>query len=397
MDKFYGLLHLSFWGYVIATLIMTHITIASVTIYLHRHQAHRALELHPIISHFFRLWLWLTTGMVTRAWVAIHRKHHAKTETPDDPHSPQVLGLKKVLWEGAELYRSEAKNQETLEKYSYGTPEDWIERKLYTPYSSKGVLVMLGIDLLLFGIPGLTIWAVQMMWIPFFAAGIINGVGHHSGYRNFECPDASTNISPWGILIGGEELHNNHHTFATSAKLSVKWWEFDIGWMYIRTLSLLGLATVKKLPAELRSIPGKVSIDAETLKALVVNRFQVLARYSREVILPVLKEEKHKAGEAGARLFVQAKKLLCLDQSLLTTSTKSQLSKILEQEATLKLVYDFRLKLQSLWEKTTANPTDLQEALQQWCKQAEETGIEALRQFSVRIKGFVSQPVIASA
>jgi fatty-acid desaturase len=246
-----GLIDTTWWQVLAFTLVVTHITIAAVTIFLHRSQAHRALDLHPIPSHFFRFWLWLTTGMVTKEWVAIHRKHHAKCETDDDPHSPQTRGIKTVLLTGSELYRAEAKVQETLTKYGHGTPDDWIERNLYTRFSWQGVGLMLIVNLMLFGAIGATVWAVQMLWIPITAAGIINGIGHWWGYRNFEAVDASTNVSPWGIIIGGEELHNNHHTYPTSAKLSVKPYEFDIGWAYIRGLETLGLAKVRKTPPKL--------------------------------------------------------------------------------------------------------------------------------------------------
>ncbi|MEW8396853.1 MAG: fatty acid desaturase, partial [Candidatus Thiodiazotropha sp.] len=226
---FNGLFDLSLSGFILLTLVLTHITIVSVTVYLHRHQAHRALDLHPLLSHFFRFWLWLTTGMVTREWVAIHRKHHAKCETESDPHSPQTRGLGKVLWQGAELYQEEAGNPETLERYGKGTPDDWLERKLYQRHNYSGILLLLLLEIILLGPAGITLWAIQMIWIPFWAAGVINGIGHYWGYRNFEIPNASTNIVPWGIFIGGEELHNNHHAFASSAKLSNRWWEFDLG------------------------------------------------------------------------------------------------------------------------------------------------------------------------
>ena len=242
-----GLTGFSAWQIVAYTLAVTHVTIAGVTIYLHRCQAHRALDLHPVVSHFFRFWLWLSTGMVTREWAAIHRKHHAKCETEQDPHSPQTRGLKKVLLEGSELYREESRNLETLQKYGHGTPDDWIERNLYTRFSFAGVYLTLALNVALFGVIGISVFAVQMLWIPIFAAGVINGLGHWWGYRSWDSPDASTNIAPWGILIGGEELHNNHHAFASSAKLSSKWYEFDIGWMYIRILSILGLATVRRV------------------------------------------------------------------------------------------------------------------------------------------------------
>src|SRR5580704_5584671 len=261
----YGLLELPWWGNLVALLVMTQITILGVTIYLHRCQAHRALELHPIASHFFRLWLWMTTGMVTKQWTAIHRKHHAKVETPEDPHSPQVEGIWKVLFQGAELYRKESRNKETMERYGQGTPDDWMEHHVYTKHSAMGITLMLIIDLALFGTIGLAIWAVQMAWIPFWAAGVVNGVAHYVGYRNFECADASRNLTPIAFFIGGEELHNNHHTYGTSAKFSVKWWEFDMGWMVIRILQFLGLATPKRVPPKPARVEGRQAVDADTL------------------------------------------------------------------------------------------------------------------------------------
>ena len=385
----YGLLNLSFWGYVAATLLLTHITIVGVTVFLHRHQAHRALDLHAWPSHFFRFWLWLTTGMRTKDWAAIHRKHHAKCETPDDPHSPQVLGIKKVLLEGAELYRQEGRNQETLDRYGYGTPDDWIERHLYTPHSDKGIFLMLAIDLLLFGVPGITIWAIQMMWIPLFAAGVINGIGHYVGYRNFEPGDASRNIFPWGILIGGEELHNNHHAFGTSAKLSVKWWEFDLGWCYIKLLSALKLAKVKKLPPKLKTIMEKEAVDLETLKALLTNRLHVMANYTREVILPVLKETRRQhSDKKNYGMFRKIKPLLKRSDCLLDESSKQSLSSFLEDKQNLKEVYHYREKLQVIWGKTTATQKELIDALQEWCKQAESSGVETLRQFVSKLRRY---------
>src|SRR5574343_1740652 len=279
----HGLFNLAWWQVLLITLGLTHITIASVTIYLHRHSAHRALALHPMPAHFFRFWLWMTTGQVTKEWAAIHRKHHAKCEREGDPHSPHVFGIKTVFWKGAELYRAESKNQETMARYGHGTPDDWMERNVYTRYSALGVSLMLIIDVALFGFLGLTVGAVQMAWIPVTAAGIISGIGHWWGYRNFEAQDASTNISPWGIIIGGEELHNNHHTYPTSAKLSVKPYEFDIGWMYISILSALGLATVKKTPPRLTLGDVKPVADAKTLEAIVANRYELMAGYAREV------------------------------------------------------------------------------------------------------------------
>ncbi|KTC94354.1 fatty acid desaturase [Legionella erythra] len=394
----YGVLNLSFWGYVIATIVLTQITIAAVTIYLHRYQTHRALTLHPVVSHFFRLWLWLTTGMVTAEWVAIHRKHHATTDVEGDPHSPKVLGIKKVFWQGAELYREASKDRGMIKKYSHGTPNDWVERNVYSRFSSKGILIMLLADLLLFGIPGLTIWAIQMMWIPLHAAGVVNGIGHYWGYRNFECPDAATNIFPWGFWIGGEELHNNHHTFASSAKFSVKWWEFDIGWMYIRLLSFLKLAKVKKLPPKLAMEEGKLHVDLETVKAVVSNRFQVMSYYYKHVVRPILKMEKRvrlENNDTDKKLFQRAGRLLRLQDSLLSPRAKSKLQALLASCEQLHLVYTYRQSLQNIWLKTASSQRELVEALQQWCKQAEESGLDVLKQFAQQMKGFVPKPVKA--
>lgn len=384
----YGVLNLSFWGYVVATLILVQITIAAVTVYLHRHQAHRALELHPIVSHFFRFWLWLTTGMETRKWVAIHRKHHATCETKDDPHSPIMMGLSKVLWEGAELYRAAAKDEDMIHHYEHGTPKDWMEKHVYSKHSAKGILLMFIADLILFGIPGITIWAVQMMWIPFFAAGVINGIGHYWGYRNFESPDAATNISPIAIFIGGEELHNNHHTFASSAKMSVKWWEFDIGWFYIKTLSLLGLAKVKKLPQIFIEVPGKSAVDLNTVKAVIGSRFQVMATFYRDVVRPVFAEEKAKAGSTEQALFQGTRKLLVKEESLITTTSRERLTNLLQKVQRLKEVYDYRMKLQEVWMRTASSQLELIEALQNWVNQANTSGIEYLQRFAARLQTF---------
>ncbi len=390
----FGYLNLSFWGYVIAGLILTQLTIASVTIYLHRNQTHRALTLHPIISHFFRFWLWLTTGMVTADWVAIHRKHHATTDVEGDPHSPVVLGIKKVFWQGAELYRAARKDKEMVAKYSHGTPTDWLERKIYSPHSARGILLMFFIDLFLFGAPGITIWAIQMMWIPIFAAGVVNGIGHYWGYRNFECKDAATNIIPWGFWIGGEELHNNHHTFASSAKFSVKWWEFDMGWMYICILSFFGLAKVKKLPPKLARQEGKLQVDIDTVKAVIANRFQVMSNYYKNVIRPILKQENNAVNNKDVKkLFSRAGRLLRREDALLTTKAKVRLNKLLEAREQLRLVYAYKQSLQNVWMKTASSQKELIEALQQWCRQAEESGLEVLRQFAQQLKGYV--PVTA--
>jgi len=390
-----GLLGLSVWGLVGVTLLLTHITIASVTIFLHRHQAHRALDLHPAVSHFFRFWLWLTTGITTQEWVAIHRKHHAKCETADDPHSPQVLGLKKVLWQGAELYRKEALDPATLDKYGKGTPNDWLERKIYQR-SYVGIVLMLLADLALFGVAGLTVWAVQMAWIPFWAAGVINGVGHYWGYRNYESRDAATNIFPWGILVGGEELHNNHHTYASSAKLSSKPWEFDIGWMYIRLLEMARLARVKKLPPKAVIDPAKATVDMDTVRAVITNRFHVMAHYARDVMLPVWVAEYHRAQDATATWLKRARRPLVRNDALLTERDRHVLTQVFDSSNELHVVYSYKQRLMRIWEDAGTNQESLLHALQTWCKQAESTGVAMLEDFSRKLRGYTLQTTAPS-
>jgi len=394
LDYGYGYFTLlPWWNYVVVALIFTQITIFSVTLYLHRHQSHRALELHPIVSHFFRFWLWLTTGMLTKQWVAIHRKHHTKVETVDDPHSPQVYGIRKVFLEGAELYRdARVKDPQILERYGNGTPDDWVEKNIYTPHNAKGLALMLIIDLLLFGIPGLTIWAVQLMWIPLFAAGIINGIGHYWGYRNFETQDASRNLLPIAFITGGEELHNNHHTYANSAKFSVHWWEFDMGWLVIRTLQLFGLAKPNFVPPKPAYVREKTTIDAETVRALMRNRFHLLAEYSKKVITPVLQEEKRKAGAHSKALLSRMRALLIRDASLIDKNGQEHLEKTLAQFSTLSTAYQLRLQLQNLWQQTTATQKELIDNLQHWCHEAEATGIHVLRDFAKHIRTYVLHP-----
>ncbi len=385
-----GVMHATGWQVFIFTMVVTHITIASVTIFLHRHQAHRALELHAIPSHFFRFWLWLTTGQVTKEWAAIHRKHHAKCETDEDPHSPVAKGLKKVFFEGAELYRAEAKNQETLEKYGHGTPDDWIERNLYTKYSWQGVVLMLFIDLILFGAIGITVWAVQMLWIPVTAAGIINGIGHYWGYRNYECADASTNIVPIGILIGGEELHNNHHTFGTSAKLSSKWYEFDIGWMYIRILETLHLAKVKKVAPAPKFLQGKQVADLDTLQAVIANRYDVMAKYAKALKRTWREELKklREKGELDSGYLKPARKLLQREPGKLAAVQKQQLSELLAHSKALQTIHEMRVELSAIWERSNFSREQLLQQLQDWCTRAEASGIQALQEFSWRLRSY---------
>ncbi|MGH8730317.1 MAG: DesA family fatty acid desaturase [Burkholderiales bacterium] len=383
-----GLVDLPWWGYMVVALVFTHITIASVTIYLHRHSAHRALDLHPVVAHFFRLWLWLTTGMATKAWTAIHRKHHAKVETEEDPHSPQVLTLKKVLLEGGELYRKEAKNQDTLDKYGHGTPEDWIERNVYSASDQGGVALMLIVNILLFGPIGLTVWAVQMLWIPVTAAGVINGVGHYYGYRNFQVEDASTNIVPWGILIGGEELHNNHHAYASSARLSNKWYEFDIGWLYIRLLEIVGLAEVKKLAPTVKIATGKARCDLQTLQAVITHRYDVLARFTH-LVKATCADELRKILERrpGHTIDLQSvKRWLHLDAKLVPAKEKAELEEVLKTSKVLDTVYTMRQELVMLWQRSTATKEQLLSQLEDWCHRAERSGIAPLREFSLTLR-----------
>jgi stearoyl-CoA desaturase (delta-9 desaturase) len=387
-----GFLHLSTGALVVTGLVLTQVTIAAVTIYLHRHQAHRALDLHTTVSHFFRFWLWMTTGMVTREWVAVHRKHHAKCETPADPHSPQVLGIRKVLWQGAELYRQEAARTETREHYGHLTPDDWLERHVYARFPWLGITLLLVLDLLLFGMPGLVLYAVQMAWIPFWAAGVINGIGHWWGYRNYESPDAARNITPVGIIIGGEELHANHHAFPASARFSSRWWEFDVGWFYIRLLSLLGLAQVKKVAPQPLILAGKETIDLDTVRAVVVNRMHVMAHYAREVIRPVLRQERRQCDDSCRRLLRRARSLLTRDAGLINERARGHLEQILARFNNLKTVYQYRQQLQAIWARKAISQENLIKALQDWCQQAEATGIAALQEFSRRLRGYSLQP-----
>ncbi len=386
-----GLLRWTWWQIALFTLVITHITIIGVTVYLHRCQAHRALDLHPIVSHFFRFWLWMSTGMLTGEWAAIHRKHHAKCETEEDPHSPQTRGIWKVLLEGAELYRAEAKNEETLRKYGRGTPDDWLERNVYKKYPILGISLMLVINVALFGALGLTVWAVQMVWIPFWAAGVVNGLAHFWGYRNFNSTDASTNLFPWGIVIGGEELHNNHHTFATSAKLSSKWYEFDIGWMYIRILAAFKLATVKKVAPTPRLAAGKAVLDYETLQAVLLNRYEVMARYGKAV-KRAYRQELTSLKELGARekyqLMRGARKWFHKEEDGLDEPQKRMLSEIFANSQKLYTYFQLRQELAAIWERSNASREQLLVQLQDWCHRAEQSGIKALQEFALRLRRY---------
>ncbi len=392
---FSGVFNLPWWGDVIVALVMTHVTIASVTIFLHRHQAHRALDLAPAISHFFRFWLWMTTGMVTREWAAVHRKHHAKCETVEDPHSPQVLGINRVLWGGVLLYVKETRHAGTLERYGHGTPDDWMERHVYTRHSRLGVTLMALINIALFGVvPGMLIWATQVLWIPFWAAGVINGLGHFWGYRNYECKDASTNIVPWGILIGGEELHNNHHAFATSAKLSNRWYEFDIGWMYIRLLEMAGQARVKNVAPEVRFDRDKSECDEATLQAIILNRYDVIGRYARE-LAQTCSTELQRMGDRFKGPMPSRREVMAMvgrwlhhEASDLPETDQHVLEVAMAASAPVNTVVAMRRELADLWTRSHATREQLLDQLKDWCKRAEASGIKELQGFSQTLRAY---------
>ena len=384
-----GLLNLSWVGIVIYTLVVTHITIVGVTVYLHRHSAHRSVDLHPALQHFFRFWLYMTTGMVTKEWTAIHRKHHAVCETEEDPHSPQVRGLNEILWRGAEAYRESSKQPEIMERYGSGCPDDWMERNVYTGRSAWGVSALLVINIVMFGAIGATIWAIQMVWIPFFAAGVVNGIGHWWGYRNFECPDAATNISPWGIIIGGEELHNNHHTYPNSAKLSQKPWEFDIGWFWIRLFETFGLAKAKSTGPVAHKLPGKQTLDIDTAWAVLNDRFRVMANYAESVVKPLVAQEI-KTGSVR-----QAKATLCREPSLIAPLDKNRIDELVSSSPKIKQAYELRLRLQDVWSKRGGSADEMLQALKQWCVDAEATGIQALRDFVEELRSYTTSKSVS--
>ena len=389
---FSGLLDLPWWGYAIVALVLVQITIASVTIYLHRHQAHRALDLHPVVSHFFRLWLWLTTGMVTKEWAAIHRKHHARCETAEDPHSPQVHGINRVLWLGVFLYVKESFNKETMDRFGHGTPDDWVERNVYARHAIHGLFLTGAVNIAVFGLlPGLLILLVQIAWIPFWAAGVINGIGHYLGYRSWDvpAPDASRNIVPIAIWIGGEELHNNHHAFPASARFSVKWYEFDIGWIYIRLLESLGLATVKKVAPTPRFSEPKAAADLDTLHAVIANRYDVLSRYAKSMKQTYVEEMQRLRhwSPGDAELLRKLKRALLRGQAL-AGAEKAHLAEVLTKSRALSTLVAMRHELSALWERSSASKEQLLRQLQDWCHRAEASGVASLVQFSRRLRSY---------
>lgn len=389
-----GLITLPWWGYAVIAFALTHITIASVTLYLHRCQAHCALDIHPLAAHFFRFWLWATTGMVTKEWVAVHRKHHATTETAEDPHSPYVKGIGTVFWQGARLYRQEAGNPLTLKKFGHGTPDDWVERKIYSRFINSGLVSTLALHVILFGLAGIAIWAIQIIWIPLTAAGVINGIGHYWGYRNFETPDGSTNIINLGFIIGGEELHNNHHAYPSSAKLSSKWWEFDVGWLYIQILSYLHLAKVRRRAPRPTRLIDKNSIDLNTAKAVITSKLHVMADYAQRVTLPTFRDELSEIDVRYKKLVRNMRAALVRENSRLNPLHRKQLQELLQNSEALRTVYEFRCKLQALWNETYATHERLMQAIAQWCKEAEATGIKVLQEFAQGLRSYTLQPAI---
>tara|TARA_Y100000780_G_scaffold56684_1_gene49032 strand:+ start:12275 stop:13477 length:1203 start_codon:yes stop_codon:yes gene_type:complete len=394
-DWWYGIVGLNPWVAILYTLVVTHVTIVSVTVYLHRFSAHRALELHPSLQHFFRFWLWLTTGMVTVEWTAIHRKHHATTETEEDPHSPRIHGLRAILFRGVEFYRAGV-TVDTIDRYGKGTPDDWLERNVYSRFLFTGLVIVAVADIVLFGSIGIVVFGVQMLWIPFFAAGVVNGVGHFWGYRNFECPDAATNIVPWGILIGGEELHNNHHTYPNSAKLSVRPWEFDLGWFWIRCFQLCGLAKPLYTGPVVERISGKNQIDMDTTWAVLNDRFEVMARYAEEVVGPLVEEEYRRADRATRQMLKRAKSILCREEMLIKEVERQRIARIVDNIPVLATIYEMRVELQAVWSKRGGNSEELLIAFREWCSTAEATGIQALREFVEELKSY-SVPRLAAA
>jgi len=387
-----GLIDLPWWGYFLVGVVLVQITIAGVTVYLHRCQAHRAIDLHPVVAHFFRFWLWATTGMITKEWAAIHRKHHAKCETEDDPHSPRIHGINKVLFGGVVLYVKESHKPETMSKYGHSTPEDWLERNVYTPLNKWGILVTLALDVLLFGvIAGPILWGVQMLWIPFWAAGVINGLAHYVGYRNFATDDDSSNLVPWAGWIGGEELHNNHHAYPTSAKFSLRWYEFDLGWAYIRILETLGLCTVCKRAPQVKLDPSKFEVDAATLQAVIAHRYDVLAKYAKSMRatarqeIALLRERGHDNGASGVK---KIRNWLHLDAKTLPADRRTQLELALQSSPALKTTWSMKQDLTRLWERSTLTTEQLVHQLTEWCERAEQSGVEPLVAFSRRLRSY---------
>jgi stearoyl-CoA desaturase (delta-9 desaturase) len=391
-QHFYGLADLNVWGYIVVSLAFMHVTLLGITLYYHRDQAHRSVKLHPVVRHFFRLWLWINTGANTKEWVAVHRKHHAYCERDGDPHSPAIFGLRNIVLEGAEYYRKEAAKPETLEKFGRGTPDDWLERNLYNRWPNLGVAILVVADLVLFGVPGIIMIAVQLSTMPLLAAGIINGVGHAIGYRNFETEDASTNLWPWALFIAGEELHNNHHAFPSSARFSQRPWEIDLGWLHLKVLSALRLAKIRRVAPEPELVATPKVPDVDALRAVIVNRMHVLRHYKNSVTVPVLRSELDQLGDNAARLARRARRLLKWQPGFLDRDSQIRLAELIERHPGLKTVLDYRRELTALWEGAHTSNERLLADFSDWCTRAESSGIEVLRDFSRYLKSFEALP-----
>ncbi|MGO9853338.1 MAG: fatty acid desaturase [Steroidobacteraceae bacterium] len=374
----YGLIELPLWGYVAVTFITIQTMFLGVTLYLHRDQSHGGLILHPLLRQVFRFWLWFSSGAVTREWVAVHRKHHAYADREGDPHSPLVFGLSRVLFEGFELYRAAGRDPETLRNYGRGTPDDWLERHVYSRHPYAGLVLFIVAHLVLFGVPGIIMIAVHLAAQPFFAGGVINGLGHAVGYRSFEMPSTATNLGPWGLLLGGEELHNNHHAFPRSARFSVQRWEVDVGWLWIRLFRALGLARVRWVAPRPQLERRRHELDADTVQALFVNRMHVLRAYARGVVLPVCRELMRR--EPHGSVPASAPQLLIRHPALLAEEARRRLRELLERYEVLRRVIEYRDGLQQLWEAASANHALMQ--LRDWCRRAEGSDIGALREFA---------------
>jgi len=385
-----GLADVTAWQLVVWTLISCHITLLAVTVYLHRSQAHRSVDLHPALQHFFRFWLWLTTGMVTREWVAVHRKHHARCEGPEDPHSPQIHGIGKVLLEGAELYREAAADRSVLEQYGRA-PTDWMERQVYSRFTAGGVALLAISEFLLFGLAGIAVFAIQMLCIPVLAAGVVNGLGHFWGYRNFETADAATNLTPIAAIICGEELHNNHHAYPSSARFSLRRWEFDLGWLYLRLFSVLRLAHIRRVAPRPVFREGKV-MDIETVKAIISSRMHVMESYASKVVKPVHAVELKESAQQHKKLLKRAAGDLIKVDALLDEAGRARVAEVLASSEALQTVYAFQHSLQDIWHKAEASQEALLHSLQEWCREAEATGIQCLEEFAARLHGYELQP-----
>lgn len=368
--------------------IMAQLTIFSVTIYLHRCQAHRGVELHPLVSHPMRMWLWLTTAMVTKEWVAIHRKHHAKCETEEDPHSPQVYGIGKVVFQGVQLYQIASDDKAIIDKYGAGCPNDWVERRLYSWMPGLGPTLLLIAEVAAFGVIGISFWALQMLVIPVLAAGVVNGLGHWWGYRNFETDDTATNLTPWALLIGGEELHNNHHAFPSSARFALRKFEFDIGWALLRVFQALGLAKVRRVAPQLDRRPNISLPDSATLRALMVHRYKVMTDYFSGVIVPTWREEAQQAGDSLRQLPRRMRRALVNGGRWLEPAQRERLSQWISQHPQMATVYDYRQRLRAIYERSGQNADAMLESLRQWCHDAEASGNRALQEFAARLKGY---------